>query len=506
MKNLKEKINIILEDLYQIDSSFKNYEKDLRQLIKNLLELKPQAELDEEFRQELKAKILNRIEELKAKKQTNRTSFLSKLHLIRLPAYAALGVSVIILALLVGTVYYKGQSLFEGEKISLIKGIKINPLSNNRAFGSLEDSDSQTLKQQEEAAEMNAPQGLGTGPGSLADKPVEVEIAPYRPIDYKYVYEGELNLDGDYVKVLQRSIENNLGSFNNIINRFNLGLMDLNKFSDISFKTIRLEEDSEAGYNVSINLDQGMISIYKNWSNWPTVQESSEVISKDISQSKPAFNSNNIPNDSTLIDIANHFCKRYKIDLTPYGEPEVYQEREFLIQREAEAENFIPAPSNIRLIYPLLIEGKRVYTTSGEIFGLDISIDIAKKKVSGLYNLTVHQYYESNYDMASEKDVLSYLEEGATQGHVYYRDDQRKKVTVKLEEPTMGYVKYWQHSKNRGEMPQEILVPALIFSIQEKPADAVYNFRDKIVVPLAKDLIENINSKPIPVPMIDIEE
>jgi len=66
--------------------------------------------------------------------------------------------------------------------------------------------------------------------------------------------------------------------------------------------------------------------------------------------------------------------------------------------------------------------------------------------------------------MASEKDVLSYLEEGATQGHVYYRDDQRKKVTVKLEEPTMGYVKYWQHSKNRGEMPQEILVPALIFS------------------------------------------
>ena len=61
----KNELNIILENLYQIDSSLKKHELELIKLIQNMSDLKPDTKFDEAFAARLRAQLLNLKPELK---------------------------------------------------------------------------------------------------------------------------------------------------------------------------------------------------------------------------------------------------------------------------------------------------------------------------------------------------------------------------------------------------------------------------------------------------------
>lgn len=68
---MNDQIKNLLDDLYKIDSGFKKYEKELIEFINQLVTLKPQSELDENFRENLKAKILAKAEQIKNNETKN---------------------------------------------------------------------------------------------------------------------------------------------------------------------------------------------------------------------------------------------------------------------------------------------------------------------------------------------------------------------------------------------------------------------------------------------------
>jgi len=471
-------IKSILDELYQIDQSFKQYEKQLIKIINQMLNNKPDTKFDENFRRELKLKLLQRAEELSKKKTTGFFYPILYFFTARRFAYFAAGTLIILLILI--PIISKNQKTG-----SLISFIPTFERVGNAAFGDLQSGSSGSSNADATAPEAQGqPKGLGGGGGGSASGSASMIMPPYF-VNYRYVYKGELKLDQNQVEVLKR-LKGTASSqeINNLLGTLNFGLADLSSFSGAQADNLTFNQDQDFGYSIFISFTEGRINIYEYWPSWNQCFKNNCVINP--------LKITDLPTDSVLIDLADNFVREHNINLENYGQPQV-QDLWRLAYQDSTAQADFYIPDSQTVVYPLIINNQPVYDDSGNPYGLSVNINVRQMKVSGVSEITTQNYQASSYEAETDAaKILSIVERGGLYGWYAGGDNV---VDVELADPQLGYYKYWSYNNETGQS-DELLVPALIFPIKERPLDPNF-YRQNVVVPLVKSILDNYNQPPV---------
>ncbi|MBT4121824.1 hypothetical protein HOE31_02635 [bacterium] len=489
---MDKEIKNILNDLYKIDKSFKKHESELIKTINELINNKPKIIINKDFREELKSKLI------KQAKKLNKTK-IKKLNLNFMKLrnyYYVFGSFAIIILIVISSVYYSNQTS------NLAFGLNIESVSEN-AFGSIENnlSANETVDRQALGIGAGGGGGYATASSEMATKSDTAVsmIAPDYMNNFQYIYEGdEITISENEMAVLKKSKNINNLNLSSIINNFNFETVNLNKFSDAKVQNISFAQEKDFGYQVYLNFLEGQVSLNQNYSTWPQNNEHGcigDVCTIEIQQRTSI---SDVPENQALINIANDFLNEYDIDTSLYGEPEVDNRwKIYYEQSKDKASYYIPEVINV--LYPLKINNQIVYNEGGNKEGLNLAIHIKYKKVYSLHNLTSQNYQSSMYK--TETDINKILDIARRGGrNVYTYQNNQKVIEVKIGTPTLSYVKIWQYNNNQND---ELLVPAFIFPILEKPA-VNYFYKDNIIVPLISDMLDSDNNpRVMPMPLVE---
>jgi len=493
----EQEIKNIWEDLRRVEPTFEEHEKELKDILKDLLKSKPNVQVDDKFIMELREKLMDRIEQLKTVPRIKRSFgsiFSGKFRY-------AFGGAIISLILLFGIGLALNESgiLVFQPKTSQIK-FEFNKVSlSDGAFGSLIG---QSQDQGETALTGRGGGGVGGGGGGLkatdATSPIACDgvncpVFPY--IAPKYVYKGEnISLEEQKVEVLRkRGRVDFSASLLGFLETFDFGLADLTGFNNTRVQSINLVQDKDFGYTIYINFDEGTISIDSYWPKWP------HAVNRCLDERCVEENTlklSDVPNDEEMIQMAKNFISEHKINLGSYGEPEVindWRQQQYGLVKMDESSLYVPDVVMVR--YPLLVNGKFVYEQGGSKLGVNISINIRAKKVSGIYNLSIQEYESSMYEAETDfSKILKIAEMGGIYNYILFVDGQTKEI--KIGTPELAYGVIWKYDENT-QFSNMLLVPSLVFPVVNNP-EGVYSFNTKIVIPLAKELLEVNDNYPRP--------
>ncbi len=236
-------------------------------------------------------------------------------------------------------------------------------------------------------------------------------------------------------------------------------------FSSLGLQNLQLNEDKENGYSINVNFDEGTISIYPDYRRW------------QMSDVPPPISIGSLPADAEIIAISNAFIKEHGVDTKIYGAP-VIENKTYSSMGEDGKEQQM-AMDSLTVTYPLVLDGTEVYDQSGFKFGLQITVDVRQKKVTGVNNLTAQIYESSNYALETDaKKVLN----TATSGPQYdvmpltAAEDNSSQVkpkitTVGLQTPKRVLMHYVTYEKDQTI---ELFVPALLFPFESKKGTPEY--------------------------------
>ena len=435
----------ILEELYASDPELKKHEKVLKVLLKELLVAKPDIELSESFKAELREKVWARIDEIKDAPR------------VKWPIFAFAGAAVFAV-IMVPVIYFAGLE----KPIVSFGEFKIESVSEN-AFGSLSGDGFSA----EDAALSSTDAGRGGGMISEEKAAVSDEDASIEPYYddyyypyYSYTYAGdELTFSADSVEVLKRkkdtSLSKQLGS---MFADIDFGLMDLSKLGDFELSNIQLSPPSGEGYSVYADFANSEISISywdpNMWNYWESVTS--------------------MPPDDVLIAVADDFINKTGISLQGHGEAEVnhYDDEYYYYDGWV--------PDYVDVVYPLEIDGKHVYSEWGGKMGITATVYIPDMLVSYVYGIKSHVYESSSYEAASIEDILAAAEEGGVDGWYRYDWVYDENTVFELDTPALEYMQHWVYDDNESF---EVYVPAYVFP--------VIGSDDYVVVPLASEIMQS---------------
>jgi hypothetical protein len=490
-------IQEILNELFIIDPGLKKYQKELEATMAKMIANKPQDKFDENFRQELKMKLLARAEELE-KAGSARPSLWKNLVFwwgLSLAA-ATIVLAVILVVPAVQNGWISMPEFGAGNPLAnFSKGVRVEE-TGERAFGDLGGSSQGLLGAESDSssgvtAPIASPQapsstsrpalGLGGGGGTNAVAPDIKMMPPQYATKYSYIYEGEdFSLpEVSEVAVLKRLKSYGSENLNSVLDKISFGLFDPSKLSNVKVQTLSLAEDRDGGYLVDFNPYEGMVSMYENWQRTMPVDYGS----------LPRLSQSDVPSDEKLIEAANNFMTRYGIDRGNYGAPKVSQSSKLGYINVPAADVWIP--DTMTVLYPLLVNGKEAWEQGGySQVGFSVNINIRTMKVTSLYGLQTQNYQSSNYAMETDKErVMRFALQGDLwpQGDYPMENFEVKKVEVKLGTPEIQYMRYFKYADTEND---DLLVPALVFPVVDKgQADEYYN-KEVVVIPLVKEILD----------------
>lgn len=477
----KNIIDKILAELYQEDASLKKYENEIRELVEYLIKSKPDIKYNQNFKSQLRAELLEKFDTIKNKNNKAIFNFNNMKNLAYTFGTLALVLLVVVPSLML-------QTKTSSNRLAIDMGLEIVP-GQREAFGSLVASQG-NLDNPAQAVGLG---GGGGGNATIEGKMVaDTMIYPYYV--YEYTYEGEeFSIDGDQMNVYKRlkglNAQNQLAS---LIQNVNFEGLDIKSFKNSQLKNFQISEDRDFGYSLYMDLYEGTMSIYENWEKWPqtTVYEP-----LDITQ---------VPDDATLIAVADKFLSDKKIDTSLYGPAQVDNQWKETYLREGLQQDYVPEV--ISVVYPLQIEGdKTVYEEWGGYYGIRVSVNIRHKKVANAWGMSTQKYQSSVYEMEQDIDKILKL---ASQGGSYYpiyRDANAQVVNIALDTPHLAYTLVWNYDGNQSA---QLYVPALVFPIKELPNDGNYFYKENVVIPLAKEIVDarlnpDLPDGPRPMPLLE---
>lgn len=482
---MDHQLKSILSDLYAIDPLLKQDEQQLITIVKKLLESRPNTKFNQQFARQLRAQLLESAAPMPKLLIPNLFTIMNKY------TYAFGG--ALITALVVLPVIYVGWFLTSqspsigGGDLSLKP--EITQLAD-QAFGPLQAQ--QNASPQPEATKTMASLGAGSsqptaplamnvgfgGGGGTASRDMAVAspgmiIAPQPYVQYRYVYKGEaLKLPGEKLPVFKRLVGSG-GALNQLAGGLNLGLIDLNTFTNTKLEQLSFYEDKNGGLRVGINFTDNSINIYEgpDYSGQPVT----ELQPKDM------------PDDQALIAIADQFLTRHNIKIDGFGAPEVRSEWRLYYAAATKTGTMPYVPNVITVVYPFIVSGQTLYDQSGLTSGLTVNIDVSRKKATGLWNLRTQQYQSSLYQMETDASrILKLAENGGP--YPIYNQEGATLVDIELGTPTLALVQMYDYQNNQSI---ELLVPSLIFPVTKAPTDGPYPFfQQNVVIPLAKDILD----------------
>lgn len=490
-------INQILKELYQLDPDLKKYESELIKVINKILISKPNTRFDKAFAKKLRAQLLAKTED---KQPQNSSSSYSIINLFTMKkiSYVAGGAVLVALIIIPVLTSYLNKStagpIFNTD-------LRISNVEDN-AFGRLEPevaplnqagAETYTADTAGIGAAAAMPRPQSGGGGGLAVTDSAKMIAPdYIMVNYNYVYNGEIAVDQEKMAVLKR-IRNtgNAGQITGLLTSFDLGLADLSNFSGTTLQNVSFAQEKPYGYIINVNLEEGALTIHQNWRQWPEPDYNKRLKASDI------------PADEKLIKLADDFLSQHNISLKNYSQGIIDDEWENVYARGVE----MYIPDIISVIYPLEINGKKVYEGHGYPVGINVMIKIRENRVSGVTNLFTQNYQSSMYETVTDTEkIKEWVKRGGIFSYSYGGD---KTYNIDLGEPEVGYFRKWNYKNGENE---ELLVPALIFPVTNQPqfdqaAGQMVPYFNKrnVVVPIIKEVLaefdENNDFPPTPIPL-----
>ncbi|HEX5429682.1 MAG TPA: hypothetical protein VFX17_01205 [Patescibacteria group bacterium] len=482
---MNEQISRIIEELKALDPQFGQYPDELEKILLSLLAVRPDPKVDPEFVRTLKSQLLQKLSRQKA------AGFWHGLFTKKL-AWSAAALALVVVAAVAALGIYSSKkqssALSFGSDVRVVHTVDgaFGNLATLTAASSGAQGTSNALSMPESDIQVNSGVGVSSAPSKL--------IAPYQPVNYKYVYKGDsLNLPSSKLDVLKKQSPDST-ALTQSLSTLGLGLLDLNSFSGSKIQSVNFSQDN--GYNLYVDLNSGTVSISGGFYAVPLASDS--VVSQLCTQSGcpgPApISQSDIPDDATLISIANQFLSDHGIATSIYGAPEV--DDRFGVQNEtimgANPKTQIFWPDNVSIVYPFKVGDSEVYDESGSKTGLLVDVDVRNRKVSNVSNLSTQEYQASSYDAETDADaIIKSAESGGMYGN-FGGSEGAKTVELDLGTPVQSFVQMWDYQMNSS---QELLVPALIFPITNAPTDGSF-YQKAVVVPLISDILKE-NSGPV---------
>ncbi|MBX4211176.1 MAG: hypothetical protein KW806_00025 [Candidatus Yanofskybacteria bacterium] len=316
----------------------------------------------------------------------------------------------------------------------------------------------------------------GGGTGSIAPYPGTYFV-------YKYVYKGTpITLPDKNVNVLRRVKGTGaIASLGNLVNQLGLGLVNISSFGTLKPQSISLMQENSDGYNVFVDLIEGMISIQRQYG-----------VDYYLSSKQPIqpIKITDMPADSVIIDIAKSFLSEHGISTADYGAPEVQNDWRIQYERMSAADRTqFYIPESVSVVFPQLIDGETVYEEGGATTGLMVPINVRNHRADGVWNLSSQKYEGSSYTAVTDVNkVMAAVEKGNFRN--YPQPELSGNAVVKEIEvgtPIKGYVRIWNYD---GGKNNELLVPSLMFPVTKIPADELYFWQRYVVIPLAQELLD----------------
>jgi len=492
-------IQTILNELYMLDPSLKDQERAVAALVEKMIAAKPDIKLDTAFVRTLREQLV-----APATSSVSATSGISYVTYTFMQKFLfAIGGAAIALAIAIPLTFLTVRreasisplaTLTEQDQENRGASVSAGKDLGMQAFGSLAQGSNDAMPSGEgmESKMMaTAPAagfgggGGGSNAGIATDRMI---MPPYQqPIVNQYRYSGDTLPENEAtVEVLRREKDLiNGGTITSAFTSIDLGLIPLRQFNNTKVQMFTLNQEHPYGYQVTVDLTEGSVTIGKNWQRWPQVSCSDQACweAQRVRQS-------DIPDDQTLMRIADDFVTKMSINKSAYTSPEVDRSWEtWYAQAEDKANYYFPEQVTVR--YPLLVDGKRVYEQYGEPVGMMVSIDVRERKAAGAYNIMTQQYSRSGYPTEQDqRRIITIAEKGGSAPWFmpYMAEDGSTKIVdVSLGTPAEGYMRYWQQG---SATPRELLVPALIFPVEDAPQE--YTGNRNIVVPLVKEILDEI--------------
>lgn len=502
-------LNNILAELYRLEPGLREHEPGLRRLIAKMSDLKPDTRFDPAFAARLKAQLA-----AEAQKNNSPSSHekMFNLNFMDKKIYFAAGsLAVVAVVVLMATALINPP--LKRSVSNDLSTRSINRLSAN-AFGSLAALSANSMTN---AANQSAPLGLGgvgTESGALAARtqnsggdtgvtavsPVATDMAPAKMIApyyaYKYVYKGDLNLEETEGAVYRRIKGDGQSgrALAGLLQGMSIPGLDLSTFSNLRATSLSLVEDRDNGLMINLDLNEDNINISENWEKW-RIPERDNCGNDQSCWDRWRLQESDIPADDQLIAMANEFLGQHNISRDNYGAPQVDNAWRQIYAQSTDKVNFY-VPEYASVIYPLLIDGEPVRDQSGSFTGLRVSINLLKNAADGLSGLTPYRYDSSPYQLeTSAENILEAASNGGWNRGWYGGTEEIR--TLELGTPERSYVQIWRYTDNRND---ELLVPALVFPVLNPPTEWYYGPR-YVVVPLVKEMLDELNKQPDNMPM-----
>lgn len=449
----------LLEELYIIEPNLRKQEKHLTQIISLMVQYIPKAEMNPEFKKELKNEILQRIH--------NKKNIYYTLYL---PILSGLS--------LCGVLLFVGMNIFNSFSIrwgSLSLAPSIEQVEPN-AFG---NSIKTTWGQQMEYMPKSWSQMMRVWK-MMGDTQM---LAVNTPVQYEYSYTGKLDIPSGKLIVYKRnSVWFAVADTSGFIRHLRLDGLDTRAFQNAGISNINISEDHEFGYNIGIDFTQGTVNFNQKYLKWPQAtcdangcSELAKLTEKDI------------PSDESLIRMTDEFISKYGIDRELYGNPVVNSawKTDYMRQQKEGSELYIPETYTVT--YPIKINNQYIYEELGGYKWLVFTIDIRNKKISNVTGLEKYNLISSEYPTSDKSKIQKMIQSGGR--NIIENTGSTIVTKLTLSAPTLWYVRIYGEWKDG--VSNDFLVPAYIFQVHDKPADSY--ILDTVIVPLVEWFSESIS-------------
>jgi hypothetical protein len=315
--------------------------------------------------------------------------------------------------------------------------------------------------------------------GKVAMMPID-----YQPVNYRYVYKGDIKAPDKNIDVYRR-VKGFAGGMAPLaaLGKSAIGTVDLTRLDSASLQNFTLTENREFGYMVTVDANEGIVSFGQDWRKWPHPESQCQ---DDACFQRNRLTAEQMPSDEASIGVADRFLQDYGISRETYGAPEVRGEwRAEYAAATDKASVFLP--DSVIVVYPLVIDGKVVDDADGVPTGLMISVNVRHMRVDGMWGLNAGAYERSSY--AAETDVKrlrAFVEQGGIWG-AWNGDPSAKTVDVELGDPEVVLALTWK-SREDGTN-DDLYETALRFPVLKPPPDQAW-FRRAVVVPLVKEALD----------------
>ncbi len=496
----------ILADLYEIDPSLKEHDRQLRPLIAQILASKPDTQFNANFAAKLRQQLMSQPTTPHSLTPHSPT-FFTRMNNLKyfLPAGTLVAlVAIILITSSSSNLNQPAGSPTSGQIVALSDNAFGKLSSTNSgssapqapALGTAEGrSSTPTLDIDTGANPVPAPLPIGAGGGAgVTSKMIAPDSMIYRPISFKFTYRGEAIPDIPAQLPVLRRVRPNLTTPPSNLNNLFPGI-NLNSLSNLQIQNFNLVQNQPYGLNVFVDLREGNISINQNYDQWPHPE--------NHCQDEACFNNTrlsaaDVPTDSALIAQADAFLVQLGISRENYGAGQV-QRHQFpqllaatssVAAREAAVSDtsypFIP--DSLQVIYPRLINGSVAYDESGNPTGMSVSVNLRENRADGFWGLDTANYESSDYAMETDKSIIQKIaEQGGRYGYGGYYGDNVEIKEITLGTPELTQVIVWQYNGSQSNM---LLVPAYRFPVTSSVPEYT---NQAVIVPLAKDILAESN-------------